>query len=485
MEQRARAHLERLLSGGSFEPVQDFSDISDPLEWPGYEDAIGRSRASGADESVTAGPAQIGELDVELALFDFSFFGGSMGRVAGERLAGALERAAAARRPFVLRTASGGARMQEGMVALAQMPKVVAARLELAEAHTPFIAVLGHPTTGGVLASLGALADVTIAEHGATIGFAGPRIVERFTGRPVAGSHTAATALTAGLVDAVVPAEEMGRTLSHVLTVLRPDDPEPAGRAEGAAEGSPPEGDPGQHLQDAVEEGGSTERPRAPDVLRDCLEDHAVLQGDRAGREDPAVVVALGRLAGRRVIAMALDRAFSPGPSAYRKARRCVGIAARLQLPVLTLVDTPGANPSEASENGGIAWEIAELFSALLSAPVPVVSVVTGQGGSGGALAFATADVLLAYAGSTFSVIAPEMAAQILWRDPAKAAEAAALLKPTAGDLHRLGIADRILGEPVEAASLTAAVTYHLDLLRDVGAAELVAARRQRWRSRG
>lgn len=488
MEHRGTTTVDDLVDAGSFRPAPEHFDTPNPLEWPGYEQAVERTRASSSlQESVVAGAATIGGRDVQLAIFDFSFFGGSMGSVAGERLARSLERAAAAGIPFILVTATGGARMQEGMAALVQMPKVVAARLDLAEAHVVFVAVVGHPTTGGVLASLAALADVTIAEEGATIGFAGPRIVERFTGRPLAGSHTAATALAAGLVDAVVPPSEIGRTVAHVLHVLSPDDPDPAEPP------MPPAGDrstSSHHTAEpdawaAVQGVRSTERPRGPDLLRGCLDAHALLRGDRAGREDPALVVALGRVAGRRVMAMALDRAFPPGPSAYRKATRALHIAARLLLPVVTLVDTPGANPSEASENGGIAWAIAELFSSMLTVAVPVICVVTGEGGSGGALAFATSDVLLAHEKSVFTVIAPETAAEILWRDPDRASEAAGLLRPTAGDLYRMGIADDVVDEPLEAGSLKNRVAYHLALLSDVAADELVATRRRRWRSHG
>lgn len=479
---------EHLVDAASFQPTQDHAGAPNPLEWPRYEEALKRVRASSTfEESVATGPATIGGHLIELAVFDFSFFGGSMGAVAGERLARSLERAAAGGTPFVLATATGGARMQEGMAALVQMPKVVAARLDLARAHVPFIAVLGHPTTGGVLASLAALADVTVAEEGATIGFAGPRIVERFTGRPLAGSHTAATALAAGLVDVVVPAAEIGNTVGHVLHVLGPDDPTPveprvasdAGAASRAIEPSTPD------AWTAVQSARLPERPRGPDLLGGALEAHAVLQGDRAGREDPALVLALGRLAGRRVVGMALDRSFYPGPSAYRKAVRGLELAARLGVPVVTLVDTPGANPSEASENGGIASAIARLFSSMLTVPVPVVCVVTGEGGSGGALAFATSDVLLAYEGAVFSVIAPEMAAEILWRDPTRAPEAARLLRPTARELLHLGIADDVIPEPLGPGSLKRSVAYHLALLGGVAGDELVAARRRRWRNRG
>ncbi|MGH2734105.1 MAG: carboxyl transferase domain-containing protein [Actinomycetota bacterium] len=471
----AVAHM---VDAGSFKPVDDELTTADPLSWPGYREAMASARErSGTDESVRCGPASIKGHDVELAAFDFSFFGGSMGEVAGERIARGLERAASRGVPFVLRTVTGGARMQEGMRSLAQMPKMIGARIEFAASRLPFIAVIGHPTTGGVFASITSLADVTLAEEGATVGFAGPRLVERFTGRPLAGSHTAETALAAGLVDAVVPSESLRATLGHLLDVLAPDNSEALDEPDLIA---PSRSD----AWPAVARARAEDRPLGPDLLRDMLDSHAVLKGDRTGREDPSVECALGRLAGRRVLAIALDRRMHPGPSAYRKARRCVEFAGRIGIPVVALIDTPGANPSEASENAGIASEIAQQLEAMLRAPVPVVAVVTGEGNSGGALAFGAADVLLAYEGSIFSVIAPESAALILWRDAERAPEAAGLIKLTAPDLVGLGIAHGVLPDPPGAESLRRAVAYHLDRLSGASSsgAALAANRRSRWR---
>jgi acetyl-CoA carboxylase alpha subunit len=175
----------------------------------------------------------------------------------------------------------------------------------------------------------------------------------------------------------------------------------------------------------------------------------------------------------------------APGPAAYRKARRALDLARRLKLPVVTLIDTPGANPSEASENSGIASEIARLLEAMLRATVPVLSVVTGEGGSGGALALATGDRLIAYAGSAFSVITPESAAEILWRDGTRSEEAANLLNLGAFELQRLKIADEVVAEPLTPASLASVVAYHLQSLSaDEGPDhDLVAARLKRWRA--
>ncbi|HWC13798.1 MAG TPA: carboxyl transferase domain-containing protein [Actinomycetota bacterium] len=468
--------FDHVVDEGSFEPFGDDLSSTDPLRFAGYPDLLRDARdRTGHDESVEVGAATIGGHAVEVAGFDFSFLGGSMGEVAGERVARAIERAVERRVPFVLRTATGGARMQEGMRALVQMPKLVAARTLLAEAGLPYVAILGDPSTGGVLASVAALADYTVAETGAAVGFAGPRVVEAVTGAlPPAGSHTAASALGNGLVDDVVDRDDVRSLLKLVLDATAPDDPEPA---------SDPGGGRGENRDPwaAVLSARADTRPSAPDLARAMTDDAVELRGDRAGRDDRGLVALLGRVAGRRVLLLALDRAHLPGPGAFRKARRCLAVAVRLGLPVITLVDTRGADPSERAEAGGIAWEIAATFEALLCAPVPVVSVVTGEGGSGGALALSVGDRLLIYEDAIFSVIGPEAAASILWRDPGKAADAARALKPTARRLLELGIADAVVPEPPDAERLREVLAYHLGAM-STGPSDLSAARRARWR---
>jgi acetyl-CoA carboxylase carboxyl transferase subunit beta len=236
---------------------------------------------------------------------------------------------------------------------------------------------------------------------------------------------------------------------------------------------------------EAVAAARSPERPTAPDLAHAMSDAIVELHGDRAGSDDRFLVAALARVRGRRVVLLALDRAGAPAAGAFRKARRCIALARRLGLPIVTLVDTPGADPSEPSEARGIAWEIAGLFDDMLAADVPIISVVTGEGGSGGALAFATGDVMLVYEHSIFSVIGPEAAAAILWRDPERAPDAARALKLTAADLVRLGIADHLLPEPVTSASVADAVAYHLDRITGGAPKGAAAARRKRWRNLG
>ncbi|MDQ5816434.1 MAG: acetyl-CoA carboxylase carboxyl transferase subunit beta [Actinomycetota bacterium] len=469
-----------LADRGTFEPVPDGLKTRDPLGWPGYEPHAGDSTTT--PESVAAGPARIGGHEVELAEFRFDFMGGSLGWVAGERLARAMERASERGVPFVLRTATGGARMQEGMVSLVQMPKMVAARDRLAHGNSPFVVLFGDPTTGGVLASLGGLADVTFAEAGATLGFAGPRVTEHFTGRSLSpSSHTAEAAFGNGMVDSLVAPGDASKLIARTLGVLAPDTPQGV-TAPGP---SPAAGEGG--AWDVVQRARAPERPSGRALIAALSDETVDLKGDRAGHDDPGTVCAIGRLGGRTALLIATDRARASGPGAFRKVARCICVAERLGLPVVTLIDTPGADPSEESEAHGIAWSIARCLDAILGAKVPVLAVVTGEGGSGGALALAAGDVLLACEGSIFSVIAPEAAAAILWRDAARGPDAADLLKPTAGQLVELGIADSLIPSPVGAESFRAAVAYHLARLIDSGPAreERPKRRRQRWRNIG
>ncbi|HET7481272.1 MAG TPA: carboxyl transferase domain-containing protein [Actinomycetota bacterium] len=465
-----------LADRGTFVPTEDGLATRDPLDFEGYADGVrAAAERSGVDESVVTGRATIGGHAVELAQFSFEFFGGSMGEVTGERIARAIERAASDRIPFVLHTRTGGARMQEGMRSLIQMAKITAARTELGRAAVPFIAVLGHPTTGGVLASIAALADVTVAESDATIGFAGPRVAERFTGEPLPpDSHTAVSAFGHGLVDEVVTPGDAPSFVSRVLTTVSADDPRDVDVLPETIEDD-------RDAWDVVTAARSEAHAKASELLPNACDSFVELRGDRGGADDPAVMSAVVRIAGRRAVVVALDRAHPIGPHGYRKARRCLAVARRLHLPFVTLIDTRGADPSARSESDGVAWEIAATFDALLASTVPIASIVTGEGGSGGALALAAGDVLLAFRDSFFSVIGPEGAAEILWRDADRAAEAARALALRAVDLKRLGVVDAVLDVDLGPRSLGLAIAGALDAVASRGDPD---ARRARWRNR-
>ena len=483
-----------LVPGATPVPVTDEWHDPDPLAWPGYDEARSRARAaSGADEAVTVVRGRVAGEEAVVVAWDFGFLGGSMGSVAGQRIAGAYDTAAAAGLPVVLLPSTGGARMQEGMASLAQMAATTAA----ATAHRHLqVAVLLDPTTGGVFASHANLADVVLAEAGATIGFAGPRVAEAMTDGPLpSGSHTAPGARAAGLVDAVVPRPELPGALGDLLAFHRVAvDAAPPPTTAGDRSWSVDDRSTAVEAHDDTDPWGevqrarAADRPRAPAVLAAAgVRVHGRLSGDRAGGTDPALEVVLADWRGTPAVVLAMDpRQGAIGPTGFRTAMRGIDVATRLGVPLISLVDTPGADASASAEAGGIAHHIAATMQRLLTAPVPTVAVVVGEGGSGGALALAVCDRLLLQEHAVFTVIAPEGAAAILHHDRDRAPEVAALLDPTARRLHALGLADGVVAEPDDpdaaVAHVVAAVAAALAALADEPTDERVARRRARWR---
>lgn len=427
---------------------------ADPLRFPGY-----RERAAGlAHESVRTGTGTVDGVEIVLVEGDFDVIGGSMGLVHGEKVVRAFDRAVQRRLPVVVVTRSGGARMQEGMVSLVQMGRTAAAARRHRDAGLLSIAVHRSPTTGGVFASYGSLTDLRVAEAGATIGFAGPRVVEQTAGEAVDGrSHTAELALAAGLVDAVVAPEDLRAWIAGALgarpaplVVGAPPEPEPGTTADVEAE---PTGDVGSDAWRSVLSARRVGRPTGVHLAEALCASWTELDGGT----DPVVRVGLARLVdaagGARAVVVALDRYAADGrptPVGFRTARRGVAMAGRLGIPVVAAVDTPGAAPGPDSENDGIAREIAELFAAMDAVAAPTVAVCVGEGGSGGALAFAAADRLFVQEGAIFSVIGPEGAASILERDASRAPEVAPRLGLTSADLLDLGIVDAVVPDPID-----------------------------------
>ena len=461
----------------------------DPLDWPGYDDQRSAARAAAeADESVVVMRGRVRDSDVEAVaiVWDFGFMGGSMGTEAGARIVAGYDAAREAGLPVVLLPSTGGARMQEGMTSLVQMAATTAAAIQHREAGLLQVTVLRDPTTGGVFVSHANQAHVLLAEPGATIGFAGPRVAEAMTGGPLPeGSHTARGAKAAGLVDAVVERPDLPAVLAPLLAwpgATTGGDGAP-GVAAGVAAADAADVGAGLDPWSEVEASRAPDRDRAPAFLA-AVDVAFELHGDRAGGDDPSIRVALARWRGRPVVVVAMDRtrdeAITPG--GFRKAWRGITVAQSLDVPLVTLIDTPGADASASSEAGGIGAHIAETFRRLMSVPVPVVALVTGEGGSGGALALAVGDRLLIQEHATFSVIAPEGAAAILHRDRDRAPEVAALLDPTARRLQALGIADEVVPERPGSAVADAvdAVARHL---ADLGTTGAPAARLARWRT--
>ncbi|MCC7022718.1 MAG: hypothetical protein IT338_07820 [Thermomicrobiales bacterium] len=461
----ARAAILRLVDEGSFREHDARLASTDPLRFEddtAYRERLARLReATGESDALVTGIARLSGHEIAIAALDFGFLGGSMGVVVGEKLVRIAERAADKRMPLVTVSASGGARMQEGMLSLLQMAKTSAAVQRLRDAGSPYISILAHPTTGGVFASFANLGDIMIAEPGALIGFAGPRVAEQVIGAKLPeGSHTAEFLYAHGMIDDIVDRREQRDYLRRVLEIVR------APREfERRKERRKREMETSAEIPawEVVQRARAEDRPTSLDYLQRMLGDFVELHGDRSSGDDPAIVAGLGLLEGKAVAVIAMERGHAedrarhndgrPYPEGYRKAQRVMDLAARLEIPLLTLIDTPGAYPGVEAEERGLAAELANSLARMSRLRTPIVSAVIGEGGSGGALALAVGDRVLMSEGAIYSVIAPEGAAAILYRDPARAAELSSKLKLTARELKRLQIVDEIVPEPERGAN--------------------------------
>ncbi|MEU3768762.1 carboxyl transferase domain-containing protein [Amycolatopsis keratiniphila] len=389
--------------------------MTDPLGWDGYADSLARARErTGTDESVVWERAKFGGHEAVTIRFEFGFLGGSVGTRTGALLEEALDQARSHRLPVVSLLSTGGTRMQEGVPALRQLQRIARGLARLREAGLPHITVARQPTTGGVWASLGADADVVLAVPGAQVGFAGRRVrPPRYADDP---AYTAESQYAAGYVDELVAEDAIADRLESWLGLLT-----------GGSRHRP------------------AERPRADAYLDDYFDTRVTLRG---GADDGAVC-GIGRRGGR-AIAFAAQTGTATTPSGFRSATRLIRLADRLGLPVLTLVDTPGAAADPAAETDGAGNAIAELFGTIAAAEVPITTLVIGEGGSGGALAFCSADRIWLTPDACFSVIAPELAAGIFKRGHEDVPALADALKPRPEDLLALGAIDGIAGpEPV------------------------------------
>lgn len=489
----ARQRLDQLLDPGSAAPVGEVQPLHDPLEFTDtrpYAERLADARAkTGLREAVICALGRIEEQPVVVAAMDFRFLGGSLGCGVGALICEAARTALARRVPLLLVTASGGARMQEGALALMQMAKTAQAMAELDEAGILTVTLITDPTYGGVAASYATLADVLVAEPGARLGFAGPRVIEQTTGeRLPEGFQTAEFLMEHGMIDNIVPRSALRPTLARLLALGRPAPSEvgagagaePAGaphtapeeRRPAAAEGGAARGAVVRRLEEvaerdaweAVRTARQPERPTVIDYFGQILDDFHELHGDRLLEDCPAVVGGPGRLGGRPVMVIGQHKGGAslaerqahrfgmPAPSGYRKSARLMRMAAKLGLPVVTLIDTPGAHPGPDAERGGQALAIADNLRLMSRLPVPVVAAVVGEGGSGGALALAVADRVLISAGGIYSVISPEGCAAILWKNPEAARSAAAALHLDPRELLRLGVVDGVVPEPPDGA---------------------------------
>jgi len=539
----AAARLDQLLDTGTWVEHDggllsvDRLGFVDSKTYP--ERLAAAQNATGMRDAAVWGTASLGGTRIAICVMDFGFMGGSMGAVVGEKVTRAAEHALESGTPLVVVSASGGARMQEGTFALMQLAKTLAAVERLRAAGIPFLSVLSDPTTGGVFASFAAVGDVNVAEPNALIGFAGSRVSAGTIAQELpVGFQRSEFLFAHGFIDRIVPRAGLRDELARLLRLLpvrvsddvngagpevdlagfRPLsflsslvervgeigvlDAERAPRPEGAtADGI----DPRDAVWARVQLARNLHRPRTLEFVSAMTEEFVELHGDRLFGDDAAIVAGLARLDGRRVVIIGqqkgadteenIRRNFGmPHPEGYRKAMRVMELAERFGLPVITFVDVPGAHPGAESEERGIAESIARSIALMSRLRTPIVTVITGEGGSGGALAIAVGDVVIALENAVYSVISPEGCAAILWRTADEAPAAALAMKMTAADQAALGIIDIVVPEPgagahVEPAEtarrLKSIITDRLAALAELPIEQLIESRYRRYRAIG
>jgi acetyl-CoA carboxylase carboxyl transferase subunit beta len=450
--------------------------------------ACARTR-TGLDESVVTGAAMIRGHRVAMLVCEFGFLGGSIGVAAGHRLTTAIRRATAEQLPLLALPTSGGTRMQEGTTAFLQMVRITAAVTDHKAAHLPYLVYLRHPTTGGVFASWGSLGHVTFAEPGALIGFLGPRVYEALYGGPFpAGVQTSENLCACGLIDAVTPLQEIAGMVDRALNIIT--------RSPHSA--SQPEPTKAPSVDSPAWESVLASRRQARPGVRQLL-DHAaadilVLNGTGQGENEPGLLLALVRFGDEPCVLLGQDRhGQTPeaplGPGALRQARRGMRLAAELNLPLVTVIDTAGAALSREAEEGGLAGEIARCIAEMVALEVPTVSVLLGQGTGGGALALVPADRILTAQHGWLSPLPPEGASAILYHDTGQAADMAAKQGVRSADLLAHGVVDRVIPEYPDAADepaqfclrVGAALCYELAALDSAETTRRLADRAQRF----
>lgn len=416
-----------------------------------YVEELSRAeRRSGADESVLTGEALIGGHRVALIVSEFGFLAGSIGVAAADRIVAAIQRATSDRLPLVAAPASGGTRMQEGTPAFVRMAAITAALRAHKDAGLLYATYLRHPTTGGVMASWGSLGQITFAQPGALVGFLGPKVYRALHDDDFPpGVQTAENLYAVGLVDHLVSPEQLRWHLTVVLDILHRGRESQSAGHDGEAPVSTP---PGVDAWEAVKATRTPGRPGLRELLSAVATEVLTLHGTGAGERDPSVQVALARIGSISCLVIGQDTTAQEaghlmGPAGLRQAQRGMRIAAELGLPVVTVIDTPGAALSKQAEEGGLAAEIARCLETLSTHPSPTLALLLGQGCGGGALALLPCDRVLALERAWLSPLPPEGASVIRHGVPDQAADLARSQQITAADLHRNGIVHRVLPE--------------------------------------
>ena len=454
----ARQRIELLADKGTFKEFYKYVSSVEPLSFSRrarYRKFLAQDQdRTGLTEAVVTGKCRIGDTETMIIVLDFGFMGGTMGSVVGEKVSMAFENAARKGLPAVAVVSGGGTRIQEGVLSLMQMAKTVTAANRLRNEEVPFIVVLANPSTGQAYASFANLADVILAEPGSLIGLSPLRTLREVSKMPLPlDAHTAEAHVGHGLLDNVVDRENLQPRVASLLEILT------AHKRGSSNHKSLLKAEPQICAEvepwEAVSAARNTERPQASAYFRSMLDPFIELRGDRLNSDDRSIVAGLGFMDGQPVAVIGQQRRplvegerYHVFPDGLRKAQRVIDLASRFKLPLVTLIDTQGADPGLEAEEQGIGNAIATTLSSMLTVPTPMVSVVIGEGGSEGALALGLSDRILIQQYAVYSPMSVNHTLGAAHHDHMLDREAAEALMLTAHDCVELGIADQVVGEP-------------------------------------
>lgn len=482
----AYRRIQMVIDEGTFEEWNQDLIGGNPVNYKGYPEKVqALQEKTGLKEAVVTGKGKINGRDTVIAVCDGRFLMASMGWAVGEKITRAVERATEEKLPIIIFACSGGARMQEGITSLMQMAKTSAALERHSKAGLLYVSVLTEPTTGGVTASFAMLGDIILAEPGALIGFAGPRVIEQTLRQKLPkGFQRAEFLVEHGFVDDIVRRENLKETLGKILEIhavswktenrIRTDAAElhhadyPGSDSENLTndkcdsdrgDSNPAGINPYLTAWDRVQISRKIDRPSGSDYIEALFTDFMEFHGDRNYGDDKAIIGGIAKFHGKPVTVIVQEKGTNtkeniahnfgmPMPEGYRKALRLMKQAEKFHRPVICFVDTPGAFCGIEAEERGQGEAIARNLWELAGLKTPVLSIVTGEGGSGGALALAAGDQVWMLENSIYSILSPEGFASILWKDSTKAKEAAAVMKLTASDLYEKGIIEQVIPEP-------------------------------------
>lgn len=467
----AYRRIQMVIDEGTFEEWDHDLTGGNPLNYKGYPEKVkALQEKTGLREAVVTGRGKISGRETVIAVCDGRFLMASMGWAVGEKITRAVERATEEKLPVIIFACSGGARMQEGITSLMQMAKTSAALERHSKAGLLYVSVLTEPTTGGVTASFAMLGDIILAEPGALIGFAGPRVIEQTIRQKLPkGFQRAEFLVDHGFVDDIVRRENLKETLGKILEMHEGQSDFVTSYGDKPFENSNEflsESDflhtginPYLTAWDRVQLSRKVDRPSGSDYIEALFTDFMEFHGDRNYGDDRAVIGGIARFHGRPVTVIAQEKGTNtkdniahnfgmPMPEGYRKALRLMKQAEKFHRPVICFVDTPGAFCGIEAEERGQGEAIARNLWELAGLKTPVLSIVTGEGGSGGALALAAGDQVWMLENSVYSILSPEGFASILWKDSARAKEASEVMKLTAADLYEKGMIEQIIPEP-------------------------------------